>query len=228
MSTDVAQTYTVTTQAESVVSSTSDVISGGSVSPFQIVAIGVLMIICILAFGYIGKLLFSGNTGKSDGASIDRVCEKKCRYIRKMEYLFAGIVIIVCCVSILTVLLAGDSNAFTYFSFASTITSIILSVIAIFMTISGESKTETTKDKVDITVARLDNIIEQFEKQVEIENNTFEKILEGYQEMKERMDQLSESMKVGPGKTYTYTNENYGKAFAGKGYKYDEDDGKEG
>ena len=168
------------------------------------------MIACIGAFVCIGKLLFSGSMGKQGGASIEHVCENKCRYVRKMEYLFAGIVIIVCCVSILTILLAGDSEAFTNFSFASTVASIILSVIAIFMTISGESKASTTKDKIDLTVELLnksisgidnqkesfDTLLVEFKEQVKYQQETYEKLLKVSHDIHEDAVQIIRAREV--------------------------------
>lgn len=43
-----------------------------------------------------------------------------------------------------------------YFSFASTITSIVLSVVAIIMTISSESKSESVKHQIDKSVDELE------------------------------------------------------------------------
>ena len=38
---------------------------------------------------------------------------------------------------------------FSHFSFASTVTSIILSVLAIFMSVTGESKTQAIRDRIE-------------------------------------------------------------------------------
>lgn len=194
----------------------------------------VLIIFVLLSLGVIAVI----RVGQIQEKQCDKIepCDKKCKYVSKMQYWVAIIVAVVCAVAILTVLMASNAEAFQSFSFASTITSIILSVIAIFMTISGESKTETTKEKVDLTVEKLDKMIskfdgqrenyeellKKFEQQIEKENIAFQELRDGYKEMTERMDQLNKNMQVGPGKTYT-TND-YKAFLASKGYSYDEDE----
>ena len=42
-----------------------------------------------------------------------------------------------------------DPDFFSHFSFASTVTSIILSVLAIFMSVTGESKTQAIRDRIE-------------------------------------------------------------------------------
>lgn len=56
-------------------------------------------------------------------------------------------------------------------SFASTITSIILSVIAIIMTIVGENKSENTKDKLINLSENLESIVIKIEKTTDEFNN---------------------------------------------------------
>ena len=42
-----------------------------------------------------------------------------------------------------------DSDFVSHFSFASTVASIILSVLAIFMSVTGESKTQSIRDRIE-------------------------------------------------------------------------------
>ena len=44
---------------------------------------------------------------------------------------------------------SGNEQFAAHFSFASTVTSIILSVLAIFMSVSNESKTQTIREKIE-------------------------------------------------------------------------------
>lgn len=48
-----------------------------------------------------------------------------------------------------------------HFSFAATVTSIILSVIAIFMSISGEVKTQTIRDKIEQEANQISGVSEK-------------------------------------------------------------------
>lgn len=51
---------------------------------------------------------------------------------------------------------ANNAEFSSWISFASTITSIILSVIAIFMSISGENKTDSMRDKIEEAAKKLE------------------------------------------------------------------------
>lgn len=135
------------------------------VTDFQIFAIICVMILSVVSILVFAKHLFPNeNEQNVVRDSVYQPCENKCRYVRRMEFLLAGIVIAVSCVAILTILLAGDPEAFTNFSFASTVSSIILSVIAIFMTISGEAKASVTKERMELAVTKLDDGRDALEK----------------------------------------------------------------
>lgn len=51
-------------------------------------------------------------------------------------------------------------------SFASTITSIILSVVAIILSITGESKTDAIKTDLSETAKKLDNVTDRIDKEM--------------------------------------------------------------
>ena len=67
-------------------------------------------------------------------------------------------------------------------SFASTIASIILSVIAIIMSISGEAQTNTIRDRMEEAVREMDQVLKSIEK----ENKT------SFENTKELKDAISE------------------------------------
>ncbi len=147
----------------------------------------------------------------------ESTCERKCRYVQDLRFWVTVIIAIVCCVAFLTISMAADASAFNMFSFASTVSSVILSVIAIFMTISGENASSTTKDKVDLTVGRLDSAIKEinkqrtdyeqlllkFEAQIRREEETFGEVLSATKNIQSSMEQLSESVKIKAGTTYS-------------------------
>lgn len=62
---------------------------------------------------------------------------------------------------------ANNTEFSTQLEFASTITSIILSVIAIFMSISGESKMDSIMYQMEDAVEELDKIVKNLEKENE-------------------------------------------------------------
>lgn len=79
-----------------------------------------------------------------------------------------------------------DSNFISHFSFASTVTSIILSVLAIFMSVSGETKTQVIRDRieqeadeiVDVT-NRLEFQMKDLSRQIEVIVHNTDYILKG-------------------------------------------------
>lgn len=60
----------------------------------------------------------------------------------------------------------ADSNFASHFSFASTVTSIILSVLAIFMSVTGESKTQTIRERIEQEADEITEVTEKLEKEI--------------------------------------------------------------
>ena len=168
----------------------------------QLLAIAAVMIAAIAAVIAIGGIFFSSSSGETENPAEKRpACEEKCRHVQKMEFVYTTIVIAVSCVAILSILLAGDANAFTNISFASTVSSIILSVIAIFMSISGEVKVSNTKEKMDLTVGKLDEAIQQLEhyktemlQELAEQKDVFDHILEESKRIHEGVDELKKNL----------------------------------
>ena len=75
--------------------------------------------------------------------------EKK--YTKKDKWLWIGGIILIDLILICVWLFTSskDEQFASHFSFASTVTSIILSVLAIFMSVSNESKTQTIREKIE-------------------------------------------------------------------------------
>lgn len=77
-------------------------------------------------------------------------------------------------------LFVNNQEALNYFSFASTIASIILSVIAIIMTIINEQKSDNVKTAIDNSVRSLKDSskeIAEYAQQIGQQRKTFEGIL---------------------------------------------------
>lgn len=95
-------------------------------------------------------------------------------------------------ISSITIILASYNNRefVNEISFASTITSIILSVIAIIMTIVGETKSENTKDKLINLSENLEDIV------CKIENTTneFENVMKSNKEMKTQLNYIGNTI----------------------------------
>lgn len=75
----------------------------------------------------------------------------------KRDFWYMVIIFSMVLIFILTISFATDGNAFQYFSFTSTLTSIVLSVIAIIMTIVSEQKSDNVKTAIDESVKELQN-----------------------------------------------------------------------
>lgn len=79
----------------------------------------------------------------------------------KIHVLYLIIIAVILMVLSLAIALGGDTALNGQLSFASTFTSIILSAVAIFMSISGERKTDSIRDQLVETVFKLENTTNQ-------------------------------------------------------------------
>lgn len=89
--------------------------------------------------------------------------KNKCYALAKRDlFLLIGIIIF-----LLTLTFGDNAIAFSHFSFAGTITSIVLSVLAIFMTIQSEAKNENVKAEINTAVHSLNEVNNQFKENIE-------------------------------------------------------------
>jgi hypothetical protein len=118
-----------------------------------------------------------GYNGKKGGKDMDEKNKLHIRYI--------GIIALI--ITLGSVVLAGfNDQAFVgQFSFASTITSIILSVVAIWMSITGERGTNEIRCKVTEVVERLTNTTSN----VEAVNTEFISTIEKQEELYKNIEQ---------------------------------------
>ena len=100
---------------------------------------------------------------------------------------------------ILVLALCGDQSAFEYFSFTSTITSTVLSVIAIIMTIINEQKSDRVRAAIEESVEELKAAGEQvkeYGKQIKTQRKTLDglvaKMDENLKRTKELLNQTTE------------------------------------
>ena len=83
--------------------------------------------------------------------------KEACIELSKKDYIYLVIIMVILSVILTSLALYTDDEAMQLFSFASTITSIILSVIAIIMTITSESKNASTKEKLEKSAGKIEN-----------------------------------------------------------------------
>lgn len=114
-------------------------------------------------------------------------CMKTKLHSRYIAFIAVGIVI--------WLLATGDANSkefSNWISFASTITSIILSVIAIIMSITGENKTEAMRNQIERTADKLEDTV------IIVENANKENA-DNIRELKENIKILEKKIENMPG-----------------------------
>ena len=115
----------------------------------------------------------------------------------------AGIIIVV----LLALTFTNDKEAVNYFSFAGTLSSIILSVVAIFMTINSENESKDAKRQMDMSVQQLKdtaasveklwkNTVDDFQKKMDEQTQNMKKVIDQsqmiydqYQSLKIKIDE---------------------------------------
>lgn len=125
------------------------------------IAICVLVVAVMFAvFFFSGKCISTCNSCEKNSSKT-----KTCNVLLKHDFLFAIIFAITGIVFLLSFYFFDSSTAINYFSFAATLSSIILSVVAIFMTISSENKNIALQAQLDSSVNSLESIQTIIEKQ---------------------------------------------------------------
>ncbi len=131
------------------------------------------------------------------GEKQDEKCTRKCIHMLRKDFLYMGVIASITVVLLLTLTFATDGNAVNYFSFAGMLSSIILSVVAIFMTINSENESKEAKIQLDKSVAKMEATAQKLEEaskewkgsnrellvQFENQKKTFEEILRSSQTM---------------------------------------------
>lgn len=82
----------------------------------------------------------------------DKNTERKCFKLAIRDFIFLAVLFILIAIFMLSMTVGGNIEANNRLSFASTLTSIVLSVIAILMTILSEYKNERTKASIEKTI----------------------------------------------------------------------------
>lgn len=164
-----------------------------------VIAIGVIVAITILTTLFvISKYKKNHHCCGSD----DTCSKEKCISLYKKDMHYIEIIFTIIVIILLVNLFIGKKDALEYFSFASTITSIILSVLAIMMTIFSDAKNENTKSLINKSIDSLEKAIKTIERHTQEMNSvsdrqreTFEKILENSSDILERTKGLEKSVK---------------------------------
>lgn len=83
-------------------------------------------------------------------------------------YFYISLLIIVnlIAVSIWLFTATADDKFFSHFSFASTVASIILSILAIFMSVMGEAKTQSIRERIERETKEITNLTNRLEEKL--------------------------------------------------------------
>lgn len=111
----------------------------------------------------------------------------------KLHSTYLLIIAVMVCIWLFSVLAHGDTDFVDQISFASTITSIILSVLAIIMSITGEEKTEHIKDQLEVTAKDIKKSQETVTNINETIKNSLEKVNEGMDLINKKIDMLPDA-----------------------------------
>lgn len=162
---------------------------------FIAILLGICLIWCAICF------IISVRRGEKQ----DEKCTRKCIHMLRKDFLYMGVIASIAVVLLLTLTFASDGNAVNYFSFAGMLSSIILSVVAIFMTINSENESKEAKIQLDKSVAKMEATVQKIEEasgewkesnrelmlKFENQKKTFEDILERAQDILEESKQLN-------------------------------------
>lgn len=115
--------------------------------------------------------LFEIETSKECPCSSYNEYEIKIRCIKiKLHSMYLAVIAIMICVWLFSVITYENNEFVGQVSFAGTITSIILSVLAIIMSITGEGKTEHVKEQLESTAAQINEsqkVVSEINKSIE-------------------------------------------------------------
>ena len=136
----------------------------------------------IIAFIVVMVLNFGSNVSFATYRSNE---EKECEKLLKKDMVYYFIIFFLFVVGLLTWKLGDNKTVFDQISFAGTVSSIILSVIAIFMTIASENKNTSMSGIIE---KAKDSIVDADE---DIQNNT-KKLSKSINKNKEILDAINQ------------------------------------
>lgn len=132
-----------------------------------VILLGICFVWCAICF------IISMRRGEKQ----DEKCTRKCIHMLRKDFLYMGVIASITVVLLLTLTFATDGNAVNYFSFAGMLSSIILSVIAIFMTINSENESKEAKIQLDKSIEKMENTAQKIEKDFSKSTESNEKLL---------------------------------------------------
>lgn len=136
-------------------------------------------------------------TEKECPCSSDKEYEIKIKCAKtKLHSKYLLIISALICIWLFSVLTYGDQNFVAQMSFASTIASIILSVLAIIMSLTGEGKTEHIKEQLESAakdIKESQEKVSSINKTIEENLNKLTKDIDTMNEKIEHVSKISEN-----------------------------------
>lgn len=161
-------------------------------NPWPIIIILILIIVSMVAYliGFSIKLkIDSSKNNHSD------VCRSSCTHIVKHDLIYISIIGVLVIIILLTQVLYNNTEFGEQLNFAGTISSIILSVLAIMMTINGENKQELTKGSLDKSTATISQASEKLGEYIKnIESINVKQIEKDMKHLQELMEEFKSKL----------------------------------
>lgn len=165
---------------------------------------------------------FNNNCNNSNQQGL---CDlRPCNRLLKRDFKYCMFIMLTLLILLLTVKLGNDQNLFAFISFGSTLTSIILSVLAIFMTMLAESKNDATKTRLENLTTVIEKSSSTIEKQVENINKIYNEMSSRfslYENILKQQNQLMDKMKILEEHTKNIEDGIQKKNFGDKGQDWD-------
>lgn len=114
----------------------------------------------------------------------------------RLHIIYLIIIAVILAVIGISIALGGKSEALGQISMASTVSSIILSSIAIFMSISGENKLNYTHDKLVETSDRMSEITGHIEKANSMLDGTINQKLTKIDDIFDKLESIGQSVDI--------------------------------
>lgn len=150
---------------------------------FVVILLGICLVWCAICF------IISIRSGEKQ----DEKCTRKCIHMLRKDFLYMGVIASITVVLLLTLTFATDGNAVNYFSFAGMLSSIILSVVAIFMTINSENESKEAKIQLDKSVAKMEDTAQKLEEAAKEWKESNGSLLNKFDEQKDVFENILSS-----------------------------------
>lgn len=117
-------------------------------------------------------------------------CSKKsCIRLLRRDFFYCGVILFLCSIFIFTLSLAEKKDIVSHISFAGTLSSAILSVIAIFMTIRSEEKNSEIKSRIGGLIDKLESVDRKIEDNISKFNNVDAEIKKNFDKFEDLVEQ---------------------------------------